>query len=457
MVTLCSLFLSTLAGSLAVYAQTTTLSGQVLHADKDTPLSQVEVLVLPAGDLSYTDAKGYFQLNNLPAEAIELVLYRYGYTTLQTVIPQPLADSTYQFRLKPIQNTLSEVLVSEARESVYATTRLRAVEGTAIYAGKKNEVVLLDQLTFSTATNNPRQLYAQVSGLNIYENDDAGLQLNIGGRGLNPSRSAGFNTRQNGYDISADVLGYPESYYTPPAEALERIEVIRGAASLQYGTQFGGLVNFVFRRPVQDSPLVLTSRQTLGSNGLLTSFNSLSGTKGRFSYYTYYHRKQGDGFRPHAGFSSNHAFLRATYRMGTRTSLSAEYTYLHYLAQQAGGLTDAQFYQNPDFSNRSRNWFMVDWKLLALRLEHDFSSRTDFSLQLFGLDATRSAVGFRTNRVSQVDDLDAPRDLLIGNFRNGGAEARFLHRYTPGKRSAVLLLGSKYYQSDNDAIQGPGT
>jgi Fe(3+) dicitrate transport protein len=39
-------------------------------------------------------------------------------------------------------------------------------------------------------------------------------------------------------------LGYPESYYATPTEALEEIQVIRGAASLQYGTQFGGLVNF---------------------------------------------------------------------------------------------------------------------------------------------------------------------------------------------------------------------
>ena len=71
-------------------------------------------------------------------------------------------------------------------------------------------------------------------------------KLNIGGRGLDPNRTSNFNTRQNGYDMSADVLGYPESYYSPPAQkALEEIQIVRGAASLQYGTQFGGLVNFI--------------------------------------------------------------------------------------------------------------------------------------------------------------------------------------------------------------------
>ena len=77
------------------------------------------------------------------------------------------------------------------------------------------------------ASNNARQIFSQVAGLNIFQNDDAGLQLNIGGRGLDPNRTSNFNTRQNGYDISADVLGYPESYYTPAAEALKEIQVIQ--------------------------------------------------------------------------------------------------------------------------------------------------------------------------------------------------------------------------------------
>jgi Fe(3+) dicitrate transport protein len=40
-----------------------------------------------------------------------------------------------------------------------------------------------------------------------------------------------------------------------------------------------------------------------------------------------------------------------------KTSLHFDYTYFNYLAQQAGGLTDVMFNQNPTQSNRSRNWF----------------------------------------------------------------------------------------------------
>jgi Fe(3+) dicitrate transport protein len=366
-------------------------------------------------------------------------------------------NSTLNMVLEPLGVQLSEVIISQQREKVFALKQLKKVEGTAIYAGKKSEVVLLEGITGNLAANNPRQIYSQVVGLNIYDNGDAGLQLNIGGRGLDPNRTANFNTRQNGYDISADVLGYPESYYTPPAEALEQIQVVRGAASLQYGTQFGGLINFKFNRPNPNKKIELVTRQTLGSYDLFTSFNSLSGTVGKLGYYTYFNYKEGNGFRPNSHYNSRNYHAHVDYAFTDRTKLTFETTFLNYLAKQPGGLTDAQFLQDPSFSNRNRNWFDVDWQLYSLRLDHRFSDKTDFSLNLFGLDASRKAVGFRTNRVSQADDPEEPRELLVDNFKNWGVEARILTRYSFLEKESVLLLGTKYYQTWNDQRQGPGS
>jgi len=126
-----------------------------------------------------------------------------------------------------LSEQLNEVEIKARKAKAFELSRLKDVEGTAIYAGKKTEVVLVDQSMANLASNNARQIFSQVAGLNIFQNDDAGLQLNIGGRGLDPNRTSNFNTRQNGYDISADVLGYPESYYTPAAEALKEIQVIQ--------------------------------------------------------------------------------------------------------------------------------------------------------------------------------------------------------------------------------------
>ncbi len=425
--------------------------------DTGNPIENAEIYIRELELLETTGPDGTFQFSNIPGGKYTVVAFAFEFAVYEENLTFEDAFSI-TIRLEPLRTEkLSEVVLLQEREKIFALKQLKKVEGTAIYAGKKSEVVLLDGITGNIAANNPRQIYSQVVGLNIYDNGDAGLQLNIGGRGLDPNRTANFNTRQNGYDISADVLGYPESYYTPPAEALQEIQVVRGAASLQYGTQFGGLVNFVFNKPNPDKKIELVTRQTLGSYDLFTSFNSLNGTVDKLSYYTYFNYKEGNGFRPNSNYNSRNYFGRIGYQISDRTKLTLEATFLNYLAKQPGGLTDAQFLEDPTFSNRERNWFNVDWKLYSLRFDHQFSSNTDFSFQLFGLDASRKALGFRTNRVSQADDPEEPRELLIDNFNNWGAEARVLTRYNLWEKESALLLGSKFYKTNNDQRQGPGT
>jgi Fe(3+) dicitrate transport protein len=115
------------------------------------------------------------------------------------------------------------------------------------------------------------------------------------------------------------------------------------------------------------------------------------------------------------------------------------------------------FNENPNQSNRTRNWFDINWNLYALRLKHKVSENADFSLQLFGLDASRKAVGYRSNRVSNPDTEGTARDLIIGDFVNWGAEARFLQKHNFLGTNNAFLIGAKYYQSKNSGIQGPGS
>ncbi|PTX42231.1 Fe(3+) dicitrate transport protein [Christiangramia gaetbulicola] len=432
------------------------LTGKITSSASGEPVPNAEVWNKTTGKLTVANENGEYQVSSLKEGTYVFAVFSYEYEIIEREI-NITQNTEVDFQLSPLAESLSEVMITNRREQIFALRKLRKVEGTAIYAGKKSEVILMDKVAGNLAANNARQIYSQVVGLNIYDNGDAGLQLNIGGRGLDPNRTQNFNTRQNGYDISADVLGYPESYYTPPPEALREIQVVRGAASLQYGTQFGGLINFRFKEPVPDKKIELVSRQTVGSYDLFTSFNSLSGTVGKFSYYTYYNYKGGKGFRPNSEYDSNNAFAHLGWKFNEKTNISFEYTFLDYLAQQPGGLTDFQFYEDPDFSNRERNWFDVNWNLFNVKLEHQFSNRTDFSLNVFGLNATRKALGFRQNRVAQADDPNEPRELLVDDFSNWGAEARVLTRYDLFGEESVLLLGSKYYQASNQQQQGAGS
>ena len=427
-------------------------SGYVLEDITGSAISNVKIYSDSRGLLTITDDRGYFSFtrNN---DSI-LTFYSENYFVYELDVNQ--LKSSDLIYLKPLVENLDEIEIIVRNEKVFSLERLSAVEGTSIFEGKKSEVILVDQSMANLASNNSRQIFSQVAGLNIYQNDDAGLQLNIGGRGLDPNRTSNFNTRQNGYDISADVLGYPESYYTPPAEAIKNIQIVRGAASLQYGTQFGGLVNFVIKEPKLNQKQEVVIRNSLGSNNLFTNFTSFKGSSGKFRYYSYFNFKQGDGFRKNSFFNSKNFFLKTVYDFSKKSKLSFDLTYFTYLTQQAGGLNDSMFALDPFQSNRKRNWFSVDWLLYNLTFNHDFRPNKSFSINLFGLNAKRYALGFRVNRVDQIDS-NGPRDLIYGDFKNMGLETKFLNNYKLFQKESIFVLGSKLYFANNESQQGPGS
>lgn len=446
-------FIFALIFSVSIYAQNT-VSGVVVFSNSNKTIENVDVYDRDSGIVAKTNEEGYFEFETSKSE-MTLVFFSFEYASKDIKI-NTVAAKDLKIELQDLTTQLSEVEVTARKQRIFELKRLKDVEGTAIYAGKKSEVILVDQSMANLASNNARQIFSQVAGLNIYQNDDAGLQLNIGGRGLDPNRTANFNTRQNGYDISADVLGYPESYYTPASEALSEIQVIRGAASLQYGTQFGGLINFKLKSPNPNKPIELITRNTLGSFGLYTNFTSLSGTNDKFSYYTFFNYKKGDGFRPNSKFESKNVFAQIGYQFTDQTSLTGEVSYLRYLAQQAGGLTDEMFEEDPLQSNRARNWFKVNWLLYNLKFAHEFSKKTNFTFNFFGLQASRDALGFRTNRVNQIDS-GGERDLIKGDFNNFGFESRLLTEYKLLNKNATFLIGTKFYKAKNFQAQGPGS
>ncbi len=427
------------------------ISGEMTSATGEA-ISNVEIYNSTTGERMFS-ASSNFEIEFSDAGSYQLAFYKDNYALVEIALTAPADNVTIVFDKI---NSLSEVVIKQQRDKIFSLNKLRDIEETAIYAGKKTEVIAVGKLTANKSANNARQIFGQVVGLTINEGADGGLQLNIGGRGLNPNRTSNFNTRQNDYDISADVLGYPESYYATATEALEEIQVVRGAASLQYGTQFGGLVNFKIKSPSKKA-FEAVIRNTIGSYGLYTNFTSLSGTNGKFSYYTFFNYKEGNGARPNSNFVSRNYFANLNYQFSVQTSLHFDYTYFDYLAKQPGGLTDFMFQENPDQSNRTRNWFDVNWNLFALRLKHQFADESNFSLQLFGLNASRKTVGYRSNRVSSSDVLGTERDLILGDFVNWGVEARYLKSYKINENKSAFLIGAKYYQSKNTAFQGAGS
>ena len=434
-----------------VFGQTAEVSGTLFDAKSEKTIEEAMVFVRALNLQTAADRKGRYSLS-LPSGEHTIEAFSLGMKS-QAIEIEVKNDTVVNLYLEPLSTELSEVEIESGREPSNGITRMRSIDGMGIYEAKKNEVIILDDFAANRVANNARQIFAKVPGLNIWESDFAGLQLDIAARGLGPSRTANFNTRQNGYDMSADALGYPESYYMPALQAVDRIEIVRGAASLQYGTQFGGMLNFKLK-DAPKKPFELKVDQAVGSFGLYNSFISAGGTKGKLDYYGYYQYRRGDGWRESSGFEAHTNFARLGYQVNPRLKLGFEYTYMVYQAQQPGGLTDEQFFSgNLDESNRDRNWFKVNWNLFAQTIDYQFSSMTQLNIRTFGLISSRNALG-NLVQIGVPDNPNENRSLIRDAFRNFGSEARLLHRYKLGTRRSAIVVGARYYNGMTDRMQG---
>ncbi len=354
-----------------------------------------------------------------------------------------------------------EIQISERSKA--DILRLPTIQGTEIYSGKKNEVVNMSAVNADLSTNNSRQIFSKVPGLSIWENDGSGIQTGISTRGLSPNRSWEFNVRQNGFDISSEVFGYPEAYYAPPTEALERIEIVRGAGSLQYGPQFGGLLNYVTKKHLGNKPVSVESIQTAGSYGLFNSFNAIGGKVKKLSYYAYFHHRSADGWRENGAYQTQTGSISLTYDINPKWQINAEYSRMNYVSQQSGGLTDSMFYANPQHSSRQRNWFSTPWNNGAITVQYAPSKQTRFVLKTFGTLAERNSVGF-TKAITVADTINTtlgtynPRQVDRDSYLNFGAELRGIHEYSLLNVKSALSGGVRVYSGQTHRRQqGIGT
>jgi Fe(3+) dicitrate transport protein len=433
-------------------AQQFSVSGRIISQDGKAIIAAT-VCIRSINYCTTTDENGFYKIENINAGNYIIHISSSGFDSIQKEIIVSDKNIKADFILITYVLLLDSVQVKTARQS-FGIARLNDVDGSAIYAGKKSEVIILKDITANTATNNARQIYSKVAGLNIYESDGgAGLQLAIGGRGLDPNRVSNFNTRQNGYDISADALGYPESYYTPPAEVLERIEIVRGAASLQYGTQFGGIINFKMNSGIDTVKSQIIARLTGGSWRFLNTATSLGGRINKVNYYVFYQHKSGNGWRANSQFNVNTGYAAAAWKATNKISVTAQYTHMDYLEHQPGGLNDQMFATDPGLSTKARNWFKVKWNLGAILIDYAITNNLKFNSRFFGLLAQRSALG----AINTVTDPGGPRNYRTDNYRNFGNETRLVYTYNKKNNNpSVLLGGIRLYDSYTNRQIGLG-
>ena len=437
-------------------AQQSKVKGKITDTE-GMPVPYASITIHGTNKGAIADSSGYYQLT-LHHGHYTIEVSSLGYASKKASVHISYnQEFVLDFTLSTEEQATPEINIKDKKDAnTSGMDRMKDVDSTAIYAGKKNEVVVLDKMNINNATNNTRQLFSKVPGINIIEDDASGIQMSIATRGLNPNRITQFNTRQNGYDISADPIGYPESYYTPTTDALSKVEVVRGAASLQYGSQFGGLLNFVFKQP-PNKPYEVISKQTGGSYGFFNSFNSVAGTYKKLSYYAFYNHKQGNGWRQNTGFNINSAFFSIKYAFNAKLSISAEYTSMYYNMKQPGGLTDAQFAADPRQSLRNRNWFSAGWNLPAVIVNYKIDSNTRLNIRNYALIAYRRTIG-NLNSVNLPQPDTGYRLLMYDNYLNIASETRLIHSYKLFNTiKSTGVIGFRYFGGHTRRRQGNGS
>ena len=90
------------------------------------------------------------------------------------------------------------------------------------------------------------EVFKKITGLNVVDEEGAGLRANIGVRGLDPDRSRNVLMMEDGVPISLAPYGEPEMYYTPAIDRMKGIEILKGSGSILFGPQtIGGVINYL--------------------------------------------------------------------------------------------------------------------------------------------------------------------------------------------------------------------
>jgi len=295
-------------------------------------------------------ADGRFALAAIPGE-FELSAIASGFSVARARIRLPGdPDAEVQLSLQP--GAFSEDVTVVGTRLAGSAETLERLPGS---------VDLLDrrQLEDSRVADVNEALH-KASGVNVRDEEGLALRPNIGIRGLNPTRSSKTLLLEDGLFVTYAPYGDNATYYHPPVERFEAIEVVKGAGQIAYGpVTVGGVVNYLTPAP----PVTPTAnlRLTGGSRDYFNGRALAGGTWGRTAVLAEYMRKQGDGARDNLHSRVDDANLKTVFTLGPRHTLTLKGSYYGEDSQITySGLTLAEWEadprQNPFLNDAFEGW-----------------------------------------------------------------------------------------------------
>jgi Fe(3+) dicitrate transport protein len=164
-----------------------------------------------------TNELGEFTFEKLPKDVYQITVSASDFAGLTQTVDIGTTGN-FEFVLQP-QGIAEYVSIT----SSHLAGTPEALERTA------GSIEIIGQETLENArVFNFSEALRKVSGVNIRDEEGFGLRPNIGIRGTNPTRSTKILLLEDGIPLAYAPYGDNASYYHPPIERFESVEVLKG-------------------------------------------------------------------------------------------------------------------------------------------------------------------------------------------------------------------------------------
>ena len=327
---------------------------------------------------------------------------------------------------------------------------LAPVEGVKIFAGKRATVIDLDALP-KVQANNYRQALALTPGLLVSE--ESSPLVSLGYRGIGePHRSQFMQVLKDGIPIHADPFGYPEAYYTPPLDVVDRMEFIRGGGALMYGTQPAGALNYVTNMPDTKKAFNFRTQNTFGSDDLFSTYTAADGTVGELGYLGYFNHRESTGFRAtNSEYTLDGAHGKLVWQPSDSTRWILGLDWYEEDHGEPGGLTPEQYAADRNQTTKFNDRFRMERRAASLELQHEFRKGFDLNVKTWG--------GYydRWSRRENFSTKDGSTNIERQEFNTFGIEPRVRYDWSAWGNEHTLTGGLHYYTADSPRTDKRGS
>jgi len=409
-----------------------TISGRVLDTSgAAVPSAEVTIVHQATGVVfvTRTDREGAFALDGVGGGAYALSVRRDGFAESVATV-RVAARATVEVRLHPA--TVAQEIIVRGNALVSSSEQLRQLPGA---------VDILDTATLTQArVFTTDEVLRKVPGVHTRPEEGFGLRPNIGIRGLNPTRSSKVLLLEDGLPLAYAPYGDNASYYHPPVDRFEQIEVVKGAGQILYGpSTVGGVINYLTPAPPAQRGGFVTL--TGGARDYVNGHLRYGATIGATGFLLDYARKQGDGARENTHFGLHDLNGKVLTSLSSRQTLTLKANYYGEDSNLTySGLRQDEFLANPRANPFRNDFFFGDHTALAGT--HAFAATPNLVLTSSVYAATFFRDWWRqsSNSAQRPNDAGDPACGGMANlYTTCGNEGRLRKYYTGGLESKARM------------------